>query len=77
MSYEEEIAVMIAQLSLLKKRVYELRRRAMTDPVVGPQRYYHKQGSDELVRIMCGLTTAQVRLSIAQFAFTTAKAISD
>lgn len=74
MTYEEEIMALTAQLALMKKRVYDLRRRAMTDPVVGPQRYYYEQGSDELIRILCGLTAAQVRFGVAQYAFATARA---
>ena len=77
MSYEEEIIVLIAQLAMMKQRVYELRRRAMAEPVVGPKQHFHKQGSDELIRVLCSLTNIQVRLSAAQFSFATAKAVGE
>lgn len=77
MSYEEEIIVLIAQLAIMKKRIYDLRRRAMTERPVEPQKYYYKQGADELIRVLCGLTSAQVRLSVAQYAFATAKAAGE
>lgn len=74
MSYEEEIIVLIAQLAVMKKRVYELRQQALAESKSMPQRYPYAQATDELIRIMCGLTSTQLRLSVAQYAFATAKA---
>lgn len=77
MSYEEEIIVLIAQIALMKKRVYELRQRAMNETRNSPQRHVYKQATDELIRILCGLTSVQVRLSVAQYSFSTAKAMDN
>jgi hypothetical protein len=75
MSYEEEIILVIAQIALMKQRLYELRRRAMVESRDELKRPYYRQGADELIQVLCGLTSAQVRLGVAQCSFAIARAV--
>lgn len=74
MSYEEEIIVLLAQLALMKKRIYELRQRALNEAKTLPQQRIYSKATDELAHSICGLASTQVRLGIAQYVFASAKA---